>query len=72
MGRTRAHPERTQKPSAIARLEPKLEIPIGTFSRKVVLHLVNESIVPALVEEFLRSKVDLPVPAGRDHNVSQP
>lgn len=37
------------------RVEPKLEIPVGTFSRTAVLHLVNESIVPALVEEFLRS-----------------
>ena len=53
-------------------LETKLEITRSTFSNEAVLHLVDDSIVPALLEQFLRSRMDLLAAAERGHNVGQP
>ena len=53
-------------------LETKLEITVGTFSNEAVLHLIDDSIVPAMVEQFLQSRMDLRAAAERGHNVGQP
>ena len=53
------------------RPEPKLEITAGTFSQEMVVQLVDDLIVPALVEEFLRSRMNLPASPGCEHNVDQ-
>jgi hypothetical protein len=72
MGRTRTNSEARQKPSPRLRLDSKLEVVGSVFPQQTVLRLVDELIVPALVEEFLRRKMNLPVPPNRDHNVGQP
>ena len=64
--------EAGQKPSPRLRQEPKLNITPGVFSNEVVLQLVDHWIAPALVEEFLRSRMNLPESIERDHNVDQP
>jgi hypothetical protein len=53
-------------------LETKLEITSSTFSNETLLHLIDDSIVPALVEQFLRPRADLRAAAERGHNVGQP
>jgi hypothetical protein len=40
-------------------LETKLQITGSTISNEAVLHLIDDSMVPALVEQFLRSGMDL-------------
>jgi hypothetical protein len=65
---TRINSAATQKPSQRLRPEPKLEIVIGTFSKGMVLQLVDDWIVPALVEKFMRSRTNLPEAIRREHN----
>jgi hypothetical protein len=72
MARTRTNSEARQKPRPRSALDPKLEITGRTFSDEIVMHLVDDWIVPALVEEFLRCRMNLPELAGREHNVDQP
>ena len=54
------------------RREPELVISGGIFSQKVLFELVDDWIVPTLVEEFLRIKMNLPDPADAAHNETQP
>jgi hypothetical protein len=72
MARTRTNSEARQERGPRVRLEPKLEITGRTFSNDAARRLVNDSIVPALVDKFLQSRMNLLVPVGRRHNVSQP
>jgi hypothetical protein len=65
---TRINAAATQKPSQRLRPEPTLEIAIGTFSKEMVLQLIDDWIVPALVEKFLRSRMNLPEAIRREHN----
>jgi hypothetical protein len=53
------------------RPEPKLEISAGTFSEEALLHFAENCIVPALVEQFLRARFNLPGSIRREHNVDQ-
>ncbi len=64
----RTNSETWQKPSPKLRSEPKLEIAAGTFSQEVLLQLVDDWIVPAMVEDFLRSRMNLPELISREHN----
>jgi hypothetical protein len=43
----------------------------GAFPLSAVLHLIDDCIVPALVTEFLRSRVNLPDSTDSAHNVDQ-
>jgi hypothetical protein len=52
--------EARQKPGSRLHLEQKLEVGTEIFSAEVVLQLVNDWIVPVLVDEFLRSRMNLP------------
>jgi hypothetical protein len=67
----RTNSEAGQKPSPRLRPEPTLNIAPGTFSKEVVLQLVDHWIAPALVEEFLRSRMSLPESIQRPHNENQ-
>jgi hypothetical protein len=51
--------------------EPQLEIGPGIFSQDLVFQLVNDCIVPALVEEFLRSRTSLREAVRGEHNEDQ-
>jgi hypothetical protein len=53
------------------RQEPKLNITPGVFSNEVVLQLVDHWIAPALVEELLRSRMNLPESISPEHNENQ-
>ena len=53
------------------RPQPKLVITSGVFSQELVLALVEDCIVPALVDEFLRSRMHLPAAAPAAHNETQ-
>jgi hypothetical protein len=46
----------------VPRGEPKLEIVHGTLSDDALRQFVNDCIVPALVNEFLRWRMNLPEP----------
>lgn len=46
----------TQSPKPLRSREPNLAIPAETFNDEAVLCLIDDWIVPALVEEFLHSK----------------
>ena len=48
--------DRKQSPMACRSPEPNLAVPAEIFSDKTLLGLIDDWIVPALVEEFLRSK----------------
>jgi len=50
----------------------ELDVDDGAFSNEVVLHLVDDCIVPALVDAFLRSRSNLPLDLEDAHNVDQP
>jgi hypothetical protein len=63
--------EAGQIPSPRLRLEPKLNIDAAIFSKEVVLQLVDHWIAPALVEEFLRSRMNLPESISGKHNENQ-
>ena len=63
--------EAGQKPSSRLRLEPKLNIAPAIFSKEVVLQLVDHWIAPTLVEEFLRSRMNLPESISPEHNENQ-
>ena len=67
----RTNSEAGQKPSARLRQETKLNIVPGIFSNEVVLQLVDHWIAPALVEEFLRSRISLPESINPEHNENQ-
>ena len=47
---------------------PDLKVEPDMFSDACVSGLVEDWIVPALVEQFLRSKKVLPDPSGEEHN----
>jgi hypothetical protein len=68
---TRTNTTARRKPGHRLRPEPKLEIATETFSKELVLQLVDDCIVPALVDEFLRRRMNLPDLSGREHNVDQ-
>ena len=68
----RADSEKGQKRSPMGHLGPKLEVATATFSRGVVLQIVDDCVVPALVEAFLRTRINLPAFLGREHNGDQP
>jgi hypothetical protein len=53
------------------RSEPTLVISGGTFSEEVVVELVDDCIVPALVDEFLRTRLNLPERGEKEHNVTR-
>jgi hypothetical protein len=65
---TRTKSEASQRLSSRLRPESKLEITGETFSNEAVHRFVNDCIVPALVDHFLRARLDLPGPIGREHN----
>ena len=47
---------------------PDLKVEPDMFSDACVSGLVEDWIVPALVEQFLRNKKMLPNPSGEEHN----
>jgi hypothetical protein len=53
------------------RPESKLDIVGAIFLQPAVLRLVNDWIVPALVEKFLRRERTLPECTGTEHNETQ-
>lgn len=53
------------------RPSPQLLIADDLFSQPIVRALVEDCIVPALVEEFLRTRLHLPDPAPAAHNETQ-
>jgi hypothetical protein len=67
----RTNSDAGQKPAGRLRAEPELKIDTTIFSKRIVLQLADHWIVPALVEEFLRSKRALPESARREHNENQ-
>jgi len=48
--------------------ETTIAITGGIFSKEVVMALVDDCIVPALVDEFLRTRINLPDPTPSAHN----
>lgn len=60
------------KSNAGVRAEPRLEIAAGTFLDEALLQLVEDCVVPTLVERFLRQRVNLPELVTCEHNVDQP
>ena len=61
-----------QEPDAGLRSETTLQIAAGTFREEAFLQIIEDCIVPALVESFLRSRTNLPEFATCEHNVHQP
>jgi len=53
------------------RSEPTLVTTGGTFSEEAVVELVDHCIVPALVDEFLRTRLNLPERGEPEHNVTR-
>ena len=51
--------------------ETDLEIAFGTFSQTDMMKFVDDCIVPALVERFLRQNTNLPAFGASRHNVDQ-
>lgn len=51
---------------------PKLAVAEDAFCEQAVLQLIDQCIVPALVDLFLRDQLSLPDTPGRAHNVDQP
>jgi hypothetical protein len=66
-GQTNSEP----KPSPRAGSEVKLVVGDAVFSKESLLQFVDDCIVPALVDVFLGSRLNLPGPAGSAHNVDQ-
>ena len=58
-------------PTSRLRTETTLEIVDGTFSNKAAHQFIDDCIVPALVEGFLRSRLNLPDLVDTAHNVDQ-
>jgi hypothetical protein len=58
--------------SSRRRLDPRLQIAGGVFSKETVGQIVDDWIVPALVDEFLRRRMNLPDFSDPEHNVGQP
>ena len=54
-----------------SRPPPSLVIAAEVFSKDVLMALVEECIVPTLVDEFLRTRMHLPDPAPSAHNETQ-
>jgi hypothetical protein len=52
------------------RSDPALEIPSSVISDAALRGLIDESIVPALMEKFVQEKCSLPT--GQSHNGPQP
>lgn len=50
------------------RSEAKLQITSSAFCKEQIRPLIDDLIVPALVEEFLRTKVNLRDSSGHEHN----
>ena len=57
-----------QKPKARLFSEPKLEINGGIFCKEAAKQFVDDCLVAALVERFLREKKSLPDSLRREHN----
>ena len=65
-------PSRARKmvrPRRPKRPETALEIPTTVISDAAIKGLIDESVVPALVEKFIREKC--PLPAEQTHNGQQ-
>jgi hypothetical protein len=54
-----------------SRPETVLVITGGIFSKEVLIELVDDCIVPALVDEFLRTRRNLPDHTNSVHNETQ-
>jgi hypothetical protein len=63
-GRTGAH--------IAAAPETALEIPTATLNDEAMRSMIDEWLVPAMVEDFLRIKLDVPTSVNRQHNGDQP
>lgn len=64
----RNDPESRQNSSPKLRLDAKLDVTSAALPQDSVKRLVDDWIVPALVEKFVRSRMDLPVSPNLDHN----
>lgn len=53
------------------RSDTRVEIVGEAFPERKLLQFVDDCIVPALVEQFLRSRVNLSGSIGSEHNVDQ-
>ncbi len=60
---------RSQRSAHIA--EPDLIIPAETFDEETVRRLIDECLVPVLVEQFLRNKNLIPESSEREDNNAQ-
>jgi hypothetical protein len=63
--------EGSRRSNPRSRVEPRLSITDGTFSSQGLFQFANECIVPALVEDFLRSRLNLRDLVDTAHNVDQ-
>ena len=68
---TRTNSQAGQKRTPRVRKESKLEVAGSAFPQHAVLRLVDDWIVPALVEQFLRGRRNLPEAVRTEHNVGQ-
>jgi hypothetical protein len=57
------------KPNPKLRPRADLEVVAGTFSKGTLTAIVDECIVPVLLEIFLRTRMALPVSSTDEHNV---
>jgi len=63
--------EDRNKPTARLGAEAALQITHEVFPGAVIRDFVEDYIVPALVESYLRNRVSLPEQVGCEHTVDQ-
>jgi len=68
MGNAPSHSKLLNNPGANLRAEPKLEIGKRTLRNDALRDFVSDCIVPALVDRFLRDRLNLQDPVRGEHN----
>lgn len=57
------------KPNPNPRPRTDLNVVAGTFSKGTLTAIIDECVVPMLLERFLRKRIALPVSSTDEHNV---